>query len=146
MTIRGGRKMSGEKKVENTELVKKLEEIGFADWENFGEYTLNTVLDYIDYWAWNIAPDSPLESYSNYNNIDLYEATMSFEHKFSDIEIELLRNMPEEVYEKINAEYHRKLEIVISELEKEYREYCLTQCEFKDSETCENCEFHYLIE
>jgi hypothetical protein len=133
-------------KEENVWAIEKLKELEFGDWENFAEYVLDKVLYEIDYWAWNIAPNSPLESYSSYNNIDLYEAAETFGHKFSDIEIELLRNMPNEVYESINNVYHKKLETVISELEKEYREYCLTQCEFKDSETCENCEFHYLIE
>ena len=102
----------------NTELDKKLEELGFRNWENFGEYILNTVLDYIDYWAWKISPNSPLESYIDYNNIDLYEATMSFADKLDKIEIELLEKMPTEIYEEINVEYHRKLERVISELEK----------------------------
>ena len=99
--------------------VKKL---GFRDWENFGEYILNNVLDHIDYWAWNISGDTALEAYSSYNNIDFYEAALDFAN---EIEIELLEKMPREIYEKINVEYHRKLERVISELEKEYGEYLL---------------------
>jgi hypothetical protein len=142
----GGRKMRGEKEVENTELAKKLEELGFSDWENFGYWVLETTLDYIDYWAWEISGDSPLEAYSSYNNIDFYEATMTFGDKFDNIALELLEAMPEEVYEKINAEYHRKLEIAIEELEKEQKEYCINQCEYKNTEKCSACEFNYLVE
>jgi hypothetical protein len=133
-------------KNENMELEKRLEEIGFADWENFGEYILNSVLDYIDYWAWNISPTTALETYAAYNNIDLYEAAMSFGDKFDNATFELLEAMPEEVYEKINAEYHRKLEIAIEELEKEQKEYCINQCEYKNTEKCSACEFNYLVE
>ena len=132
--------------VEKTELVEKLREYGFSDWESFGEYMLETTLDYIDYWAWQISGDSALEAYSNYNNIDFYEAILSFGNKFDDIAIELIEKMPEEIYDKINAKYHKKLELVISELEKEQREYCINQCEFKESEKCKICEFHYLLE
>jgi hypothetical protein len=71
---------------------------------------------------------------------------MSFADKFSDIELELIREMPENVYDKINTKYHKKLEIAISELEKEQREYCLTECEDKNSDKCEKCEYHYLLE
>jgi hypothetical protein len=104
------------------ELEKKLEEIGFNDWENFGYWLLHSVLDYIDYWAWEITGDTPLEAYSSYNNIDFYDAVLDFGNKFTEIEIELLEAMPDEVYEKINAEYHRKLEIAIEELTKFYGE------------------------
>jgi hypothetical protein len=104
------------------ELEKKLEELGFSDWENFGYWLLESTLDYIDYWAWNISPVSPLESYSSYDNIDLYEAAVSFADKLSDEAIELLEKMPEKIYNEINAEYHRKLEIAIEELTKFYGE------------------------
>jgi hypothetical protein len=130
----------------NAWAIEKLKEYGFSDWENFGEYILNTVLDHIDYWAWQISGDSPLEAYSSYNNIDFYEATMSFSDKFDDIALELLEAMPEEIYEKINKIYHEKLETVISELEKEQKEYCISLCEYRNTKKCETCEYHFLLE
>ena len=130
----------------NTWAIEKLEELEFGDWENFAEYVLDKVLYEIDYWAWNISGDSALKAYSSYNNIDLYEAIMTFEHKFSDIEFELIKEMPNEVYEGINNVYHRKLETVISELEKEQKEFCINECEFKGTEKCRKCEYHYLLE
>jgi hypothetical protein len=140
--IRGVRKMNEK----NAWAIEKLREYGFSDWESFGEYMLETTLDYIDYWAWQISGNSALEAYSSYNNIDFYEAILSFGDKFDDIAIELIEKMPKEIYDKINAKYHTKLELVISELEKEQKNFCLNECEYRESETCQKCEYNYLIE
>ena len=138
--------MNVEKNVENEKLIEKLREYGFSDWENFGYWLLESTLDYIDYWAWNISPTTPLETYSNYQNLDLYEACVSFSDKFDEKTIELLEAMPQNIYDKINAEYHRKLEIAIEELEKYQKEYCLTECEYRNTEKCKACDFSYLLE
>jgi hypothetical protein len=138
MKIRGGRKMRFPK--------KKFENIGIENWESFGKYILEKVLNAIDNWAWDISPVSPLETYQSYANLELYETAESFDNVISNEELELLRRMPDKLYRKFNEEYHKELERVISVLEKEQKNFCLNECEYRESETCQKCEFHYLIE
>jgi hypothetical protein len=136
--IKGGRKMRFPK--------QKFKDIGVEDWGEFGEYILERVLNAIDYWAWNISPETPLEAYLSYDNLDLYEAAETFDNKISDKELELLRKMPNKLYETLNQRYHEELERVIRELEKDYRNFCLNECEYRESEKCKICEYHYLLE
>jgi uncharacterized protein YeaO (DUF488 family) len=136
--IKGGRKMKFPK--------QKFKDLGIENWREFGEYVLEKTLDAIDDWAWNISPSTPLETYLSYENLDLYEAAETFDNKISDKELELLRKMPNKLYEELNEQYHKELERVISELEKDYRNFCLNECEFRETEKCKMCEFNYLIE
>jgi len=101
---------------------QKFKDIGVENWREFGEYILERVLNAIDDWAWNISGDTALEAYVSYQNLELYEAAESFANKISNKELELLRKMPNKLYEELNEQYHKELERVISELEKEYRE------------------------
>jgi Mg/Co/Ni transporter MgtE len=120
--------------------------MGIENWEEFGEYVLEKTLNAIDDWAWNISGGSALEAYLSYENLDLYEAAETFDNKISNEELELLRKMPNKLYETLNQKYHEELERIISDLEKEQREYCLNECEYRETEKCKACEFHYLIE
>jgi len=101
---------------------QKFKDIGVENWREFGEHVLERVLNAIDDWAWNISGDTALEAYVSYQNLELYEAAESFANKISNKELELLRKMPNKLYEELNEQYHKELERVISELEKEYRE------------------------
>lgn len=125
---------------------RKFKDMGVENWREFGEYVLEKVLNAIDNWAWNISGDSALEAYQSYANLELYEAAESFYNKISNEELELLRKMPNKLYEELNVQYHKELERVISELEKEQKNFCLNECEYKNTDKCEKCEYRFLIE
>jgi len=91
--------------------------------EGVGRKILENVLEALDYWAWNCSPSTPLETYSSYNSIDLYDAACDFcgwsRAHITEEDLKFLQEMPDEIYDKLNQEYHERLEGVIEKLSEE---------------------------
>jgi hypothetical protein len=124
---------------------KRYENEGIETWGEFADYILDKLFREIDYWA-HYVDDIPLNTYTTHNNMDLYEAIMLWKDKFDSKDIALFEKIPNKIYEKMNEQYHKELERVISELEKDYKNFCLNECKDKGTDKCKMCEFHYLIE
>lgn len=94
------------------------EELTNEEWLALGEYMLNVILDEIDYYAWNIH-DSPLDAISAYSKTDFYEACNDF---LEEEVVEVIKRMPDEIYDAINRKYQEILEHWAEEFKEEFTE------------------------
>jgi len=91
-----------------------------------GNTILAKVIEDINYWTWNISPTTPCETYTSYNTKSLYKAAVDFatDYLYSSYntrleDLEILKIMPNEIYNKFDEKYHEWLEKIIAKLCKE---------------------------
>jgi len=90
------------------------------DWREISYEILERVCVSLDYWCHRISGDSLEECYSTFYGLDLYSIAELLEGLgfggVSKEDLELIREMPEEVYREIEAELHRRIETVLGNL------------------------------
>lgn len=88
-----------------------------------GMEILEKVAEALDCWCWEITWDTALDCYRNHQLQDFYEMAVEFVNWSSfgitKEDIEFLEELPEEIYERLNAELQDRIERVVRELEKE---------------------------
>ena len=90
------------------------------DWREISYEILERVCVSLDYWCHRISGDSLEECYSVFYDLDLYSIAELLENLgFEGItkeDLELIREMPEEIYREIEIELHRRIEEVLDYL------------------------------
>lgn len=112
-----------------------------VDWEAFGRSIADAVISAVEYWCSNVTGEDPLACFESHAEMGLYDLAEEFlgeSYGISEKDLELLRQMPEDVYDRFDVYVGRKLEEIIRELEREYRELCWDICrdECGDDEKC----------
>jgi hypothetical protein len=122
---------------------RKAEQI---NWEEFGEEIMYKVGRALDRWCWEISGDDALSCYVAYTDMSLYELAEEFAGwSYSGIterDLELLREMPRDIYEKYDARLREKIERVVEELREEAEELAREVCEERcgsDKKCIEEC-------
>ena len=116
------------------------------NWEEFGESIVDSVLRALDYWCWEVSGDDALTCYSAHADSSLYELAEEFaewsDFGITERDLELLREMPEDIYKKYDAQVRREIERVVEELREEVkqnlREVCKETCG-SDEKCIEEC-------
>jgi hypothetical protein len=97
-----------------------------VDWEKFGRDLADRVLEGLDYWCWNISPESAKDCYATHANLNLFELAEEFANwsvtGISDKDLELLKKMPDNVFDKLDREVRERIERVVRELEAAFPE------------------------
>ena len=117
-----------------------------VNWDEFGESIAYSVLRALDYWCGSVSGDDPLTCYSAYADSSLYELAEEFAGwSYSGIterDLELLREMPDDIYKKYDAYVRGEIEKAVEELREEYiqsyREVCEEKCG-SDEKCIEEC-------
>jgi len=95
------------------------------NWLAEGEAILDKVLEALDYWCWEVVGD-PLDCYSTHQDLGLYVVAEEFvgwsRFKITDKDLEILSQMPEKYYKRLDAKFRKILDRVISNLMKKYGE------------------------
>jgi len=95
-------------------------------WEKFAGDLADRILSALDYFCWNVSGDSPLECYSAHADLDLYELAEEFAEwstfGIKESDLERLREMPDEVYDKYTKMVQREIERTIREIKREFYE------------------------
>jgi hypothetical protein len=94
--------------------------LGF-NWEEFGERIVEKVVDALDHYCMVYHPEDPLSCYKAYISYPLLDLADEFV-LFSDItleELELLRRMPGDVYERYDRLLHDVLRDIVEYMEAE---------------------------
>ena len=90
-------------------------------WKELAEEIAEKVAEALDYWCWNVSPDTPAECYAAHSDLDLYSLAEEFagwsRFGITDTDIELLKEMPEDIFDEVSRELQRKIERVVRELE-----------------------------
>jgi hypothetical protein len=96
--------------------------MGSVDWEKFGEWIVGEVLDALDEFCEHYAED-PLSCYKAYASYSLYELADVFalRSRITLEDLELLREMPRDVYERYDKLLHDVLRDTIEYIETEER-------------------------
>ncbi|HDH44750.1 MAG TPA: hypothetical protein ENG66_05100 [Thermococcus sp.] len=94
------------------------------EWEEFAEEIYEKVGEALDYWCWEISGDPVIVCYESHADRDLYELAEEFvgwsTFGITEEDLELLREMPDDIYEKYSEKMRRAIERVIRELERKY--------------------------
>mgnify|MGYP001626480669 CR=1 FL=1 len=92
-------------------------------WEEFAKDISEKVAEALDYFCWNISGDTPLECYSAHSDFDLFDLAQEFAgwsaSGITEEELELLREMPDDIHDKYSRRLQRQIEKVIDKLRKE---------------------------
>jgi len=95
------------------------------NWLKEGNEILDKVLEALEYWCWEVIGD-PLNCYASHQDIDLYTLASEFvgwsRFGITDKDLEILSQMPEKHYEKLNEKLAKILDKVVTKLAKEYGE------------------------
>jgi len=96
--------------------------MGSVDWEKFGQWIAKEVLNALDEFCVHYAED-PLvcyKTYAGYSLLDLAEE-FAFRSAITPEDLELLRGMPWDIYERYNRVLHDALRDIIEHMETEGR-------------------------
>ena len=95
------------------------------EWEDFAEEIYDKVAEALDRWCWHITGDTPLDCYIAHSDRGLFELAEEFlgMEGITEEDLELLREMPDDIYDKYSEKLQRAIERVIDELGKESEEY-----------------------
>jgi len=94
------------------------------EWKEFAEEIYEKVAEALDYWCWEVTGETPLECYIHHSDKDLYELAEEFvgwsRFGITEEDLELLREMPEDIFEKYSKRMQDAIEKVIRKLEEEF--------------------------
>ncbi len=94
------------------------------EWEEFAEEIYEKVGEALDYWCWNVSGDPAIVCYESHATLDLYELAEEFVNwstfGITEEDLELLREMPEDIFRKYSEKMQRAIERVIHEIERKY--------------------------
>jgi hypothetical protein len=115
-----------------------------VDWEEFGRSVAEAVIEAVDYWCSEVTGDDPLSCFESHMEMGLYDLAGEFVGYagISERDLELLEEMPDEIYDKYEGYVRREIERVVVRLEREYRELCWEVCRDEcgeDKECIEEC-------
>ena len=93
-----------------------------------GKEILNEVLEAIDIWCNEISGDALCGCYCVYDVIEFYDAVVQFvgwsRVNITDEDVKFLEELPINIYEQLEKEYHEKLSKIIDKIcEDEYDDY-----------------------
>jgi hypothetical protein len=95
-------------------------ELKEVNWREIGYEILERVCESLDYYCHRVSGDSLEDCYSAFYDLPLYEVAELLEGLgFEGVrkrDIELLKEMPEEVYREIETELNRRIEVVLDNL------------------------------
>ncbi len=93
-------------------------------WEDFGERMVDAVLRALGYWCWNVSGDPVTVCYQIHSDRSLYELAEEFADwsasRITSKDLEILEEMPENIYKKFNTKLHKEIEKIIDMLKEEY--------------------------
>jgi len=94
------------------------------EWEEFAEEIFEKVGEALDYWCWEVSGDPAIVCYEAHADKDLYELAEEFvgwsTFGITEEDLELLREMPDDIYERFSKRMQNAIERVIKELEEKY--------------------------
>ena len=94
------------------------------EWEEFAKELYEKVGEALDYFCWNISGDTALDCYSGHSSSDLYELAEEFagwsSFGITEEDLELLREMPEDIFEKYSHKMQDTIEKVVQEIIRKY--------------------------
>ena len=94
------------------------------EWEEFAEEIFEKVGEALDYWCWEVSGDPAIVCYEAHADKDLYELAEEFvgwsDFGITEEDLELLREMPDDIYERYSKRMQNAIERVIKELEEKY--------------------------
>ena len=102
-----------------------------VDWEEFGRDIADKVVSAVEHYCTEVS-DDPLECLTIRADESLYDLAEEFAGSSSDIteeDLELLRQMPEDVYEKYSEHVGREIEDILRATEREVEDLCRTECQ-----------------
>ncbi len=93
-------------------------------WEEFAKDISERVAEALDYFCWNISGDPAIVCYANHSDLALYELAEEFAgwsvSGITEEELELLREMPDDIHDKYSRKLQRQIERAIRNIEKEF--------------------------
>lgn len=96
------------------------------EWEEFLRNLVDTILEDVDYWCWNISGDTVTDCYSTHANSDLWELANNFASPYggtygiTEEDVKKLEEAPEDLYDKYNHILQERLEKAAEKLCKKY--------------------------
>ncbi|MEM2030733.1 MAG: hypothetical protein QXV35_05250 [Archaeoglobaceae archaeon] len=94
------------------------------NWEEYIKDLSERILDSLDYWCWNISGDTLLDCYCAHADLEPYELAIEFlgesSYKVTEEDLELLRIMPDQYYNKLKQLLHEKINETIEKIKKEF--------------------------
>jgi hypothetical protein len=94
--------------------------MGEINWREIGYEILERVCESLDYYCHRVSGDSLENCYSAFYDLPLITTAELLEglgfEGVREKDIELLRNMPEEIYKEIEVELNKRIEIVLDNL------------------------------
>lgn len=94
------------------------------EWEEFARELYEKVGEALDYWCWNVSGDPAIVCYESHADRDLYELAEEFvdwsHFGITKEDLELLEEMPEDIYRKYSEKMQKAIEKVVESLEKKY--------------------------
>ncbi len=97
------------------------------EWKEFAEYLVGKVEEALDYWCWNISPDTPADCYAGHMDLDLYDLASEFQgyswSYVSEDEVKMLKEMPDDIYNWATRKIQRDIARAERETRKEFEEY-----------------------
>jgi len=94
------------------------------EWEEFAEEIFEKVGEALDHWCWNVSGDPAIVCYEAHADMGLYELAEEFvgwrSFGITEEDLELLREMPDDIYERYSKRMQNAIERVIKELEEKY--------------------------
>lgn len=95
------------------------------EWEEFAESIVDRVGEALDYWCWELSGGPVADCYSAHTGMDLYDLASEFVgwsvSGITEEDLELLQEMPEDIYDKYSTKLQESIEKVARKLEKERR-------------------------
>jgi len=96
------------------------------EWEKEADILVDKIWDALNYFCWNISGDTALECFSAHSDLDLYDLAEEFQgYSWSYLrksELNEIRKMPEDVFDKATRKIQEAIEKTIEELREEYPE------------------------
>jgi hypothetical protein len=102
-----------------------------VDWEEVGRSIAEAVVNAVDYWCTEVSGEDSLACFESHAGMSLYDLAVEFlgeSYGISEKDLELLRQMPKDVYDKFDEYVGRRLERIVRVLRVEYREVCFDVC------------------
>lgn len=94
------------------------------EWEEFAEELVEKIEEALDYWCWNVTGESAYECYIHHSDRDLGDLANEFvgwsSFGITETDLELLEEMPEDIYDKYTRKIQKDIERVVKELERKY--------------------------
>lgn len=91
------------------------------EWEEFAQEIYDKVAEALDYYCWNVYGGTVSECYEAHADMDLYDLAEEFagwsRFGITEEDLELLREMPDDISDKYSDRLRRAIESVLRQLD-----------------------------